>query len=618
MSAKAPGGQGAIFKRGNDIINKWLVVEAPPEDDDVGAAGPGSAASSQQATFTLNPPPQPAPTLWSSSVQRVSQVALGAEHGVLLTDAGVCFTWGDNRYGQLGRRPVQKEENNEPFPVMDLLNHELLQIASGKHHCLARTVKGLVYAWGRNKQGQLGCGDLRDKTLPVPVRLEQKMDTNRDGHEIAKLLGGVCRIISIGAGMNSSVAVDEQSGVYQWGGISSEFREVAESKGPSTSEKRSFHVLKYYPYQVMRSSDFRTTFRTKPVSITEGACAVRAAAPKGDDHSDRIKKLVMDIISHKGDVAKRREELLTFEEQLKADKPTSSGEADVSEANNLADTISTIDREMLALKKDIELFDKNLHSCNAQQSHQRKQLQDLQDLTTKLSAQEDDLQVKLSNGQAKKGSSEARQLEKKLQDIREFMEANQNTRMILLDQRAETDKDKQYLQQLLMMKKRELEEKARRLKLVQDLAKPVTDEEGRGAHSILAQLRKHKDELARFFDSAELTANISRSTSAGGAFVYRKRLEEKDYITLDAVENKIREMPGQFEGTEKSENVGRVVDILEELVRLRRSWTKTIIDKDFSEDQNMTMFFKGGKQPATGQKSGKESQFETSSKLAIV
>lgn len=32
-------------------------------------------------------------------------------HGVLLSDAGIAFTWGDNRYGQLGRPPVLKEEN---------------------------------------------------------------------------------------------------------------------------------------------------------------------------------------------------------------------------------------------------------------------------------------------------------------------------------------------------------------------------------------------------------------------------------------------------------------------------------------------------------------------------
>ena len=29
---------------------------------------------------------------------------------MLLSDAGVAFTWGDNRYGQLGRTPVLKEE----------------------------------------------------------------------------------------------------------------------------------------------------------------------------------------------------------------------------------------------------------------------------------------------------------------------------------------------------------------------------------------------------------------------------------------------------------------------------------------------------------------------------
>ena len=37
-------------------------------------------------------------------------------HGVLLSDAGIAFTWGDNRYGQLGRAPVLKEENGRCLP----------------------------------------------------------------------------------------------------------------------------------------------------------------------------------------------------------------------------------------------------------------------------------------------------------------------------------------------------------------------------------------------------------------------------------------------------------------------------------------------------------------------
>merc|ERR1712228_336827 len=96
---------------------------------------------------------------WMESKQRVLKVCLGAEHGILLTDAGIACTWGDNRYGQLGRRPRRKEENGQPYPVVDLQHEEIIQVASGHHHCVALTAQGLVFAWGRNKSGQVGCGD---------------------------------------------------------------------------------------------------------------------------------------------------------------------------------------------------------------------------------------------------------------------------------------------------------------------------------------------------------------------------------------------------------------------------------------------------------------------------
>lgn len=32
-------------------------------------------------------------------------------------------------------------------------------MAGGEHHSIARTKDGLIYCWGRNDEGQVGCGD---------------------------------------------------------------------------------------------------------------------------------------------------------------------------------------------------------------------------------------------------------------------------------------------------------------------------------------------------------------------------------------------------------------------------------------------------------------------------
>merc|ERR1712079_615714 len=110
--------------------------------------GHTETASTTQKEFDVTEPirllpsPKVLPGVATEPMQRVTRVSVGAEHGMLLTDAGMVFTWGDNRHGQLGRSPCYKEENGRPFPVLDLLDTEITQIASGMHHCLALTSYG--------------------------------------------------------------------------------------------------------------------------------------------------------------------------------------------------------------------------------------------------------------------------------------------------------------------------------------------------------------------------------------------------------------------------------------------------------------------------------------------
>ena len=35
----------------------------------------------------------------------------------------------------------------------------VVEISGGEHHSIARTKEGLVYCWGKNDEGQIGCGD---------------------------------------------------------------------------------------------------------------------------------------------------------------------------------------------------------------------------------------------------------------------------------------------------------------------------------------------------------------------------------------------------------------------------------------------------------------------------
>ena len=77
------------------------------------------------------------------------------------------------------------------------------QVVSGQRHGLGLTADGLVYAWGRNTEGQLGNGGSTNSAVPVAVK----------GVGGAGLLTGV---IDISAGSDYSMAVTS-TGVFAWG-----------------------------------------------------------------------------------------------------------------------------------------------------------------------------------------------------------------------------------------------------------------------------------------------------------------------------------------------------------------------------------------------------------------
>ena len=91
----------------------------------------------------------------------------GTDFTVALTDTGQVWTWGGNRYGQLGddtttvRFAPRRVELAGSAPVAS--------IAAGQDHVLALTRQGAIYAWGRNHHGQLGDGTVTDRAAPVQV-----------------------------------------------------------------------------------------------------------------------------------------------------------------------------------------------------------------------------------------------------------------------------------------------------------------------------------------------------------------------------------------------------------------------------------------------------------------
>ncbi|KAF1782972.1 Regulator of chromosome condensation 1/beta-lactamase-inhibitor protein II [Phytophthora cactorum] len=118
---------------------------------------------------------------WFPSPEKVSRVACGRHHTLVLTSSGI-YAWGSNIYGQLGLGYP-----HQWLPVDGML---VLDIACGDVHSVALTAAGQVFTFGCNWEGQLGIDEHTKAKIadvvatgcayePVPVLLPQEPETDK-------------------------------------------------------------------------------------------------------------------------------------------------------------------------------------------------------------------------------------------------------------------------------------------------------------------------------------------------------------------------------------------------------------------------------------------------------
>ncbi|HHX99196.1 TPA: hypothetical protein GX533_00730 [Candidatus Dojkabacteria bacterium] len=91
-----------------------------------------------------------------------------------LDSNGQAYCWGYNEYGQLGNGESGEDaDRNMPVIVKQGAipsSVTLTSIKAGGMHTCGLGGNGKAYCWGRNKNGQLGCGDNADSNTPVAVK----------------------------------------------------------------------------------------------------------------------------------------------------------------------------------------------------------------------------------------------------------------------------------------------------------------------------------------------------------------------------------------------------------------------------------------------------------------
>lgn len=99
----------------------------------------------------------------------IVDIAAGYSHSLAVSYDGSVYAWGSNSYGQLGDGST--ESSNQPVAVKNIKN--AVQVAAGTDCSLALTKDNKIYSWGYGEYGQLGISGAvisqpTPKTLTVP------------------------------------------------------------------------------------------------------------------------------------------------------------------------------------------------------------------------------------------------------------------------------------------------------------------------------------------------------------------------------------------------------------------------------------------------------------------
>ncbi|GLT89084.1 hypothetical protein SLE2022_070840 [Rubroshorea leprosula] len=103
---------------------------------------------------------------------RIEGVAAGLWHTVCISANGDVYVFGGNQFGQLGTGSDQAETEPKLLDAPILENENARVITCGARHSAIITDDGKIFSWGWNKYGQLGLGDVVDRNIPSQVTIE--------------------------------------------------------------------------------------------------------------------------------------------------------------------------------------------------------------------------------------------------------------------------------------------------------------------------------------------------------------------------------------------------------------------------------------------------------------
>jgi alpha-tubulin suppressor-like RCC1 family protein len=135
--------------------------------------------------FALRDIPEQIPNL-----KGVKKIAVGGFHCIALLDSDKLLSWGCNDRFQLGNGTNQ----NSNYPtIMKKIPHKISNIHAGYKHTIIEAEYGFIYVCGANERGQLGLGDLQDRSIPTRIsthRFVKVFPSSNSNHWFSVSLNG--------------------------------------------------------------------------------------------------------------------------------------------------------------------------------------------------------------------------------------------------------------------------------------------------------------------------------------------------------------------------------------------------------------------------------------------
>ncbi|XP_041806349.1 alsin-like isoform X4 [Chelmon rostratus] len=136
----------------------------------------------------------------------VLQTALGEHHGLLLTQGGLVYSFGELLWRDLSV-PV-----SDPVLEASLLGRMVVRVAAGGFHCGALSEQGNVYVWGENTAGQCG---LTERGIAANITVSEPCPLTVVDSDVVP--PAAVRVVNLAFGREHSLALSAQNELWAWG-----------------------------------------------------------------------------------------------------------------------------------------------------------------------------------------------------------------------------------------------------------------------------------------------------------------------------------------------------------------------------------------------------------------